>query len=280
MTTWGIAEFNEWLESGAPEGASVETLDLTSQAFTGEFTPLVGRLSGLRTLRLCNNNIASLPAEIGLLGQLEHLEVVENDLQTLPPEIGNLRNLQTIWLSYNDITSLPTEICSLARLERLYLVGNDLQTLPPEIGNLQNLQVLNVRLNQLSSIPPEIGNLSHLTDLFLDNNFLTVLPDEIGNLSSLRYLTCHQNDLTAFPMVRFAHTNEEDYTEVLIDARLYSVTGDLDCYSRPRFVGEVEDFSYADCKCYFVYMHEENVRAGIHRANIVDTKPAISSASM
>ena len=50
---------------------------------------------------------------IGVLTELEYLDLASNNIQTIPAEIGNLTKLETFNLSTNSITSLPSEIGKL-----------------------------------------------------------------------------------------------------------------------------------------------------------------------
>ncbi|AGS80636.1 leucine rich repeat protein [Leptospira phage vB_LnoZ_CZ214-LE1] len=75
----------------------------------------------------------------------------DNQLKTLPKEIGQLKNLQELYLSDNQLATLPKEIGQLKNLQELDLHNNQLATLPKEIGQLKNLQALGLINNQLSS---------------------------------------------------------------------------------------------------------------------------------
>jgi len=138
-------------------------------------------LTNLQKLSLYNNQLTSLPAEIGNLTNLQELYLGYNQLTSLPAEIGNLTNLQELYLWNNQLTSLPAEIGNLTNLQKLYLGNNQLTSLPAEIGNLTNLKYLSFYNNQLTSLPAEIGNLTNLQSLWLSNNRLTILPAEIEN---------------------------------------------------------------------------------------------------
>lgn len=50
---------------------------------------------------MSNNNLVSLPLEIGYLINLEELWLYDNNLVSLPLEIGYLINLVELWL-YDD----------------------------------------------------------------------------------------------------------------------------------------------------------------------------------
>ncbi len=75
---------------------------------------------------------------------------------TIPLEIGLLTNLQHLDLSQNALEgSIPENLYSLTKLETLYLYQNQLSgTLSDELGNLKNLTHIHLSHNQLSgSIP-------------------------------------------------------------------------------------------------------------------------------
>ena len=122
---------------------------------------------------------------------------MNNQLTTLPPEIGDLINLESIYANNNNITHLPAEIGNLINLETLFIIENRLAGLPAEIGNLINLRSLCITENRLASLPAEIGNLTNLRDLYLDYNSLTNLPDSIVKLSPGNILTLAYNYLNA-----------------------------------------------------------------------------------
>jgi len=132
-------------------------------------------------LYLNDNEIKTLPPEIGLLTNLQRLYLHNNKIVKLPPEIGSLSNLRELSLYNNQIKSLPPEIASLINLQRLYLDNNQIITLPPEIGSLINLQRLYLHNNQIVTLPPEIGLLSNLRELYLDKKVKNV-PDNLKNI--------------------------------------------------------------------------------------------------
>ena len=81
-----------------------------------------------------NDNLTTLPSEIGNSSNLEHLAVYNNiNLTTLPPEIVNLTNLQ-----------------------ELVILNASLTTLPPEIGNLTNLREFNISNTGITELPPNL----------------------------------------------------------------------------------------------------------------------------
>jgi internalin A len=80
-----------------------------------------------------------LPPEIGNIS-LSVLDLRDNDLLSLPPEIGNLDTLQMLNLSGNKLSSLPPEIGNLTRLCYLDVGNNQLRVLPTELAQIQGLE--------------------------------------------------------------------------------------------------------------------------------------------
>lgn len=78
----------------------------------------------LHRLMVRGTAIAEVPASLGLLTSLEYLELGCNDLRSVPAELGNLRNLRVLSLPDNLLTCLPEDFRNLTRLHLLMLVGN------------------------------------------------------------------------------------------------------------------------------------------------------------
>ena len=117
-----------------------------------------------------NRLSGTIPPEIGALGALEELNLINNFLRgSIPPELGNLRSLRV-----------------------LILFGNRLEgPVPPELGSLENLRYLvvsNAVVGLTGPIPPELGSLRNLRRLDLSSNDLAgAIPPELESLENLRY---------------------------------------------------------------------------------------------
>lgn len=88
---------------------------------------------------------------------LKRLNLAINRLSEIPSEIGLLSQLQ--WLNLNDniITGLPESMSNLIHLVKLGLVQNRIEILPPFIFlHMLELQKLDIRRNQLKYMPPSI----------------------------------------------------------------------------------------------------------------------------
>jgi len=166
----------------------------------------IGLLNQLTHLKLNNNNLLSgpIPSEIGLLNQLTHLELNNNNLSgPIPSEIGQLKSIRDLFFHENSFNgTIPPEIF------RLDQAGNKLRinfgqnvlsgTIPSEIGLLgSKVKSIDFTWNQLTgSIPSEIGILSHIQFLLFNTNELSgSIPSEIGLFKKIEHIMLEGNDL-------------------------------------------------------------------------------------
>ncbi len=112
------------------------------------------------------------------LSKLQSLNLSNNQLTSVPKELGNLSKLKTLILSVNNLPSIPKELGNLSKLTHLELHHNRLTSIPKELGNLSKLTYLNLGGNYLTSIPKELGKLSKLTALSLIVNKFTPTQKE------------------------------------------------------------------------------------------------------
>jgi Leucine-rich repeat (LRR) protein len=163
-------------------------------------------------LNLFNKNLSSLPSEIGLLTNLEDLDLSLNKLTLLPSEFGfgRLTKLRDLNLSYNKLISLPESIGEFTKLEKLYLNFNKLTQLPESIDRLTNLKELNLSRNKLTKLPESFGRLTKLEELGLAYTNLSSLPNWIGRLINLEKLDLENNKLTSLPESIGRLTNLEE----------------------------------------------------------------------
>ncbi len=102
------------------------SLDFGGQGLRSISDPLFNYLF-LDKLYFNHNKLVHLPAAIGRLKNLTHMDLSSNQLSELPPEIGMLVNLKTLLLFDNNLHSLPYEMGSLYQLETLGIEGNPLE---------------------------------------------------------------------------------------------------------------------------------------------------------
>jgi Leucine-rich repeat (LRR) protein len=108
----------------------------------------------------------------------------QRNIRYIPTQIGLLQNLQILDLEYNRLTTIPTQIGLLKNVCQIYLAANMLTYVPTEIGNMQNLNTLGLSYNKLTSLPTELGQLKNLKILWLyDNN--VIIPNEILQIPNI-----------------------------------------------------------------------------------------------
>jgi Leucine-rich repeat (LRR) protein len=164
-----VAEFNS-------AGRAIK-LNLNRRGLAGvaikEFPMEILELTALKGLLLKDNNLKTLPAEIGRMTDLVELDLANNsELGSLPSSVGNLLNLR----------KLDVRLCGLTGL-------------PPEFGNLKNLETLQLWNNGFVMLPDCILELSNLRDLHLNSNKLIILPQGITKMPNLKYIDTQKNSL-------------------------------------------------------------------------------------
>ncbi|XP_031847023.1 leucine-rich repeat 47 [Nomia melanderi] len=134
------------------------------------------RLQSLRILNLSNNQISSVPKELGLLQHLQELNLSQNRLDKAvkwtwldQPAIKN--NLKLLDISNNLLTMIPKEIGKLYAIVNLKASKNMLLHLPQSLGSLPNLKYLDVSKNNLKYMPGSMRNLRLILLDVCDNEF-------------------------------------------------------------------------------------------------------------
>jgi hypothetical protein len=79
---------------------------------------------------LAHNNLVSLPAWIGELIQLQHLDVSYNKLTELPETMSELSQLRILEVQYNCLETLPASLARLRYLQKVEVFDNPRLSLP------------------------------------------------------------------------------------------------------------------------------------------------------
>ncbi|XP_035239940.1 DISP complex protein LRCH3 isoform X19 [Anguilla anguilla] len=195
----GPASWNRSLDRALDEAAATGCLNLSGRKLK-EFPRSAANhdLSDTTRADLSRNRLPELPVEVCMFVSLEHLNLYQNCLRSLPESLLNLQALTCLNISRNQLSTLPAPVCSLP-LKVLIACNNKLVSLPEELGQLQQLTELDVSCNEIQTLPPQVGQLEALRDLNIRRNHLVRLPPELAELPLVR-LDFSCNKVTSIPV--------------------------------------------------------------------------------
>ncbi|KAL3777556.1 hypothetical protein ACHAW5_006307 [Stephanodiscus triporus] len=155
-------------------------------------------------LNLANVGLTgTIPPELGLLEDLEHLTLSGNMLRgSIPQEIADLKKLVTLDLTGCFLTGTLPQSFGSSSLVSLQLANNAISGRFFREGDsphLQSIQEIRMENNLLTGTlhGPTLSRMTGLVSLSLSDNDLSgLIPgEEIGSLSALRYLYLDTNSL-------------------------------------------------------------------------------------
>ena len=155
--------------------------------------------SGLRVLKLAENRLKTLPADIEKLLNLEILELNANRLESIPEAMSMLTSLQRLDLSNNQLEMLPVSLGGCFSLRYLCLHSNMFTMIPKSIGDCGKLEYLDISRNKLLELPETMQNMGSLTHLDISSNRITGFPYHIGDCGDLAYINASTNAITYIP---------------------------------------------------------------------------------
>ncbi|XP_021802745.1 tyrosine-sulfated glycopeptide receptor 1-like, partial [Prunus avium] len=181
---------------------SLRLLDFSSNVFSGNLAPGLGKCSKLQVFRAGHNNLSGLlPEHIYNATKLEEIALPLNSLHgAISDRIANLTNLAILDLYFNHFGGeLPPNLGKLSKLKFLTLDLNNLEgALPPSLMNCTNLVELRLGSNNLAGDISilDFSRLSQLSKLDLrNNNFTGTVPVSLYSCKSLKAIALSRNHL-------------------------------------------------------------------------------------
>jgi len=180
-------------------------LDLSGTGLT-EIPEFLVNLSFLKKLSL-GAKILELPQWLGDFGNLEVLEIENENIETVPRTISNQKRLRKLRIHGERIASLPEEIGEKLSLTSLDLKCPQLSSLPESFANLATLRNFRFDDCKLASVPeficgwPELTKLEINTEGYYFRPYTSVqaLPENIGNLKKLKHLSIKAACIATIP---------------------------------------------------------------------------------
>ncbi|XP_019365947.1 PREDICTED: E3 ubiquitin-protein ligase LRSAM1 [Gavialis gangeticus] len=157
-----------------------------------------------KVLIVHTNNLTSLvpkSCSIQSLITVKVLDLHDNQLTSLPADIGQLTFLQVLNIEKNLLKSLPESIGDLAQLQTLNVKGNKLKELPTTLGGLHSLRTLDVSENHLQALPLVLAHIRTLETLTLDASSMTYPPADVcsAGTESIQQFLCRESGIEYSP---------------------------------------------------------------------------------
>ncbi|XP_054076455.1 E3 ubiquitin-protein ligase LRSAM1 isoform X1 [Rissa tridactyla] len=157
-----------------------------------------------KVLIIHTNNLTSLvPKSCSLLSLItvKVLDLHDNQLASLPADIGQLTSLQVLNLERNLLKCLPQSIGDLAQLQMLNVKGNKLKELPTTVSGLRSLRTLDISENMLQELPRVLAHVRTLETLTLDASSMSYPSPDIcsAGTESIQQFLCKECGIAYYP---------------------------------------------------------------------------------
>ncbi|XP_040462567.1 E3 ubiquitin-protein ligase LRSAM1 isoform X3 [Falco naumanni] len=188
-------------EAGADDILDISKCELSEVPY-GAFATC--KVLQKKVLIIHTNNLTSLVPKSCSLSSLITVKVLDlhdNQLASLPADIGQLTSLQVLNLERNHLKCLPQSIGDLAQLQMLNVKGNKLKDLPAAVSGLRSLRTLDVSENELQELPRVLAHVRTLETLTLDASSMTYPPPDIcsAGTESIQQFLCKECGIAYYP---------------------------------------------------------------------------------
>ncbi|KAF1460725.1 E3 ubiquitin-protein ligase LRSAM1, partial [Pygoscelis antarcticus] len=188
-------------EAGADDILDISKCELSEVPY-GAFATC--KVLQKKVLIIHTNNLTSLvPKSCSLLSLItvKVLDLHDNQLASIPADIGQLTSLQVLNLERNLLKCLPQSIGDLAQLQMLNVKGNKLKELPATVSGLRSLRTLDISENMLQELPRVLAHIRTLETLTLDASSMTYPSPDIcsAGTESIQQFLCKECGIAYYP---------------------------------------------------------------------------------
>ncbi|MGZ5044052.1 MAG: protein kinase [Methylobacter sp.] len=173
----------------------------------------------LEILDLSNNQLSSLPEDLGRLHRLQILFLSNNQFTQVPKVIADCANLDTISFKANRISSVPESVFPQGT-RWLILTDNQIEKLPDSVGELSRLQKLMLAGNRLTELPSTLAKCTDLQLMRISANQLLCLPDWLMQMPKLAWLAFAGNPFSSYPSIKDAGTRKVSMSDIQLHEQL------------------------------------------------------------
>ncbi|KAF8034077.1 hypothetical protein BT93_C0378 [Corymbia citriodora subsp. variegata] len=216
----------------------LKLVDCTSLRKTPEFSA-ISRLE--RLILIGCTKLSVIDESIGNLQHLDHLEIEDTIVESLPESICGLKSVSKLSIrKCCYFEKLPDSIGQLESLLELHIHCSRIRELPHSIGCLERLKVLCIMTSRLEKLPDSIGRLQSLHQLDVSSSCIMKLPDCIGNLKKLKEVNMDNTCITELPKTIGMVENLEELTAAICD----HLEGEI-----PSEIGALSSLRILDLSC-------------------------------
>ncbi|KAM4647449.1 E3 ubiquitin-protein ligase LRSAM1 isoform 2-T3 [Amazona ochrocephala] len=199
-----------WRRAAAKEAGADDTLDISkcelSEVPYGAFATC--KVLQKKVLIMHTNNLTSLvPKSCSLMSlvTVKVLDLHDNQLASLPADVGQLASLQVLNLERNLLKCLPQSIGDLAQLQMLNVKGNKLKDLPVTVSSLRSLRTLDISGNMVVELPRGLAHIRTLETLTLDTSSMTYPSPDIcsAGTESIQQFLCKECGIAYYPPAQY-----------------------------------------------------------------------------
>ncbi|NWS62734.1 LRSM1 ligase, partial [Chunga burmeisteri] len=188
-------------EAGADDILDISKCELSEVPY-GAFATC--KVLQKKVLIIHSNNLTSLvPKSCSLLSLItvKVLDLHDNQLASLPADIGQLTSLQVLNLERNLLKCLPQSIGDLAQLQMLNVKANKLKELPATVSGMRSLRSLDISENVLQELPRVLAHIRTLETLTLDASSMTYPSPDIcsAGTESIQQFLCKECGIAYYP---------------------------------------------------------------------------------
>ncbi|XP_066467026.1 E3 ubiquitin-protein ligase LRSAM1 [Tiliqua scincoides] len=207
-------------EAGADDILDISKCELSELPYGAFATCKVLQKKVLIAHTNCLTHVVPKSCSLLNLITVKVLDLHDNQLTSLPVDIGQLTSLQVLNVERNLLKTLPDSIGDLVQLQTLNVKANKLKELPSTVGNLRSLRTLDISENLVRELPPALAHARTLETLTLDASLMIYPPDAIcgaGTEAIQRFLCAELGMEYSSPSQYLLPVLERDGGETSVD---------------------------------------------------------------